>query len=92
MYWNCACLSVEASGSTDNPNKSISADYGEIAKAIYKMRQSNITVSAPDINQSDYEFTPVEETNNILFGLLFLAFFIFLINRFFHIYIYIHLL
>lgn len=70
VYWNCACLSVEASGSTDNPNKSISADYGEIAKAIYKMRQSDITVSAPDINQSDYEFTPVEETNNILFGLL----------------------
>lgn len=65
VYWNCACLSVEASG---NGEKN-STDYGEVAKAIYKMKQSNIEVSPPDINNSDLDFTPIEDTNSILYGL-----------------------
>lgn len=72
VYWNCACLEIEASGISDNESedKDISAtDYGEVAKAIYKMRQSNILVSAPDINKSEMSFTPIEETNTILYGL-----------------------
>lgn len=40
-----------------------------MAKAIYKMRQSNIIVKPPSINKSNMEFTPEEETNSILFGL-----------------------
>lgn len=72
VYWNCACLSVEAMGLKDNEdgsNKATTTDYGEIARAIYKMKQSGIEVQAPSINQSKADFTPVEENNTILFGL-----------------------
>lgn len=68
VYWNCACLSVEASGMTED-GKSGSTDYGEVSKAIYKMRQSNISVSPPSINESEIDFTPDEEKNLIYFGL-----------------------
>ena len=69
VYWNCACLSCEAIGLKDNEDKSSATDYGEIAKAIYKMKQSGIEVSPPSINQSGADFTPIESTNSILFGL-----------------------
>ena len=67
VYWNCACLSVEASN-LDEDTKG-STNYGKVAKAIYKMKESNIEVSPPSINDSDIDFTPVEENNTILFGL-----------------------
>lgn len=72
VYWNCACLSCEALGLKDNEDGSEEAgttDYGEIAKAIYKMKQSGIEVSPPSINKSGIDFTPIEEDNLILFGL-----------------------
>lgn len=72
VYWNCACLSIEAAGITDNndgSNKINSTDYGEVAKAIYKMKQSDIEVSPPSINDSEADFTPMEDTGSILFGL-----------------------
>lgn len=71
VYWNCACLSIEAAGITDDndgSNKTNSTDYGEVAKAIYKMKQSGVEVSPPSINESDIDFTPVEEKGEILFG------------------------
>lgn len=67
VYWNCACLSVEASGV--NEEKAGSTDYGEVAKAIYKMKKYGINVHAPSINDSKIDFTPREEDNAILFGL-----------------------
>lgn len=67
VYWNCACLSVEASG-TDEENTG-STDYGEMAKAIYKMKKYGIGVHAPSINDSNIDFTPREKDNAILFGL-----------------------
>ena len=72
VYWNCACLSCEAMGLKDNEDgsdKASSTDYGEIAKAIYKMKQSGIEVSPPSINESNLDFTPIESSNSILFGL-----------------------
>ena len=69
VYWNCACLSTEASGVETEVERKGSTDYSEIAKAIYKMRQSNIYVSAPSANGSDMDFTPREKDNTILFGL-----------------------
>ena len=67
VYWNCACLSVEATGNTET-GESVSTDYGEVAKAIYKMKQYGIEVKAPSINQSNLDFTPRESDNSILFG------------------------
>lgn len=67
VYWNCACLSVEAS-STDEENTG-STDYGEMAKAIYKMKKYGVGVHAPSINDSNIDFTPREKDSVILFGL-----------------------
>ena len=69
VYWNCACLSVEASGETKENGKSSNTDYGELSKAIYKMRQNNIYVSPPSINNADVDFRPDEDNNIIYFGL-----------------------
>lgn len=62
VYWNCACLSVES-------NNNGSTDYGELSKAIYKMKQNNINVSAPSINNATLTFTPDEQQNLIYYGL-----------------------
>lgn len=69
VYWNCACLSIEASGLNTDADKQSSKNYGEIAKAIYKMKKSNINVLPPSINKSSNDFTPEESTNSILFAL-----------------------
>lgn len=69
VYWNCACLSVEASGLNEESGKASGTDYGEVSKAIYKMRQSDIFVSPPSINNADIDFKPDENNNLIYFGL-----------------------
>ena len=72
VYWNCACLSIEATGITDegeDRTKTSSTDYGEVAKAIYKMKRSGIEVKAPSINESGKDFTPVAKSDSILFGI-----------------------
>lgn len=69
VYWNCACLTIESMGITDTSGGSGATDYGEVAKAIYKIKNNGLEVSAPDINYSDIQFTPDEDSNNIYFGL-----------------------
>mgnify|MGYP003289622655 CR=1 FL=1 len=69
VYWNCACLSVEANSETKENGKVNTTDYGEVSKAIYKMRQSNILISPPSINEANVDFTPDENNNIIYFGL-----------------------
>lgn len=72
VYWNCACLSVEATGITDegeDRTKTSSTDYGEVAKAIYKMKKYGVNVDSPSINNANLDFTPMEKTNSILFGI-----------------------
>lgn len=67
VYWNTACLSVEASGTDEDDSGG--TDYGEMAKAIYKMKQYGVDVKPPSINESTPEFTPKEDDSSILFGL-----------------------
>lgn len=67
IYWNTACLTVESLSDENDKNKN--TNYGKIAKAIYKMKKFGTNILPPDINKSDISFTPIEETNEILFGL-----------------------
>ena len=68
VYWNIGCLTVEATPDKEGSGAN-SVDYGEIAKAIYKMKKFGVNIKAPDINLSNFEFTPEAKDNEILFGL-----------------------
>lgn len=46
-----------------------SVDFGKIAAAIGKFQQEGITILPPDINKSEYSFTPIVEENAIASGL-----------------------
>ena len=48
-------------------NKTV--NYGKIASAIGKMIALGINVELPDINKSEFTFTPDLETNSIIFGI-----------------------
>jgi DNA polymerase-3 subunit alpha len=67
VYWNTACLTVDSQSDEDSNGKS--ADYGKIAKSIYKMLKFGCKIMPPDINLSEMSFTPNEKDNTILFGL-----------------------
>ena len=67
VFWNCSVLNVNA-GLSDTENTK-STDYGKIAKAIYRSIKFGVPVSPPSINDSDIDFTPLEETGSIFFGL-----------------------
>lgn len=83
IYWDTACLIVnsgalsedefeenfEEEETTDKKKKTVSADYGKIAKAISDIQQAEIKVSLPNINKSKFGFAPDVENNRILFGL-----------------------
>lgn len=77
IFWNCACLITDAGGVADNKEedfdedeiKKTSSDYNKIAQAISKMKTSGINIVPPDINHSNYTFTPDVENNQILFGM-----------------------
>ena len=49
--------------------KNKTVDYGKVASAIGKFSNYGIKVSPPNINTSSYTFTPVVESNEILYGL-----------------------
>lgn len=68
VYWNVGCLAVEATPD-ENGSGANSVDYGEVAKAVYKMKKFGVDIKAPDINLSDFEFTPEAKDNEILYGL-----------------------
>lgn len=44
-------------------------NYGKIASAIGKIASAGVKISAPDINESNYTFSPDIETNTIRYGL-----------------------
>ena len=44
VFWNCACLSIESMGITDGSGGNGTTDYGEVAKAIYKVKNNGIKV------------------------------------------------
>jgi DNA polymerase-3 subunit alpha len=68
VYWNAACLSVNASADDSNESSG-STNYGKIASAIAKMQTFGIKVVLPDINEATFGFVPNEKENNIMFGL-----------------------
>lgn len=68
VYWNIGCLTVEATPDKEGSGAN-SIDYGEVAKAIYKMRKFGVDIKAPNINLSNFEFTPEAKDNEILYGL-----------------------
>lgn len=49
--------------------QSKTVNYGKIASAIGKMMARGISVELPDINKSEFTFTPDIESNSILFGI-----------------------
>lgn len=71
LYWQTACLSVNAGGqeSNEEDSKNKSTDYGKIAYAIGNIRQRGIDVALPDINKAGFGFTPDINNNEIVFGL-----------------------
>ena len=54
---------------TPKKKKANKIDYGKIATAIGSMQAAGIKVALPDINKSDFTFTPVEEENQIYYGI-----------------------
>lgn len=55
----------------ENPKKvkNSSTDYGRIAAAIGRMKVRGLQFDLPDINKSDLTFTPIVESNKILYGI-----------------------
>ena len=83
IYWNCACLIVNAGGADlldaddvdddeDEENvkkKNKSVNYGKISTAIGKSKSEGILVLPPDINKSDLIFKPDNNRNAIIYGM-----------------------
>lgn len=73
VYWNTSCLTVNASAGDEevfDNEKSKTTNYGKIAKAIGDIQKRGIDVVLPNINKSDYEFTPDSQNNRIIYGLI----------------------
>jgi len=57
-------------GLLEKPKKKVkNINYGKISSAIGKMLNAGIAISLPEINRSDFTFTPDVERNIVLFGL-----------------------
>lgn len=80
IYWNCACLIVNAGGSdllesdsndedNDEKKKNKTVNYGKIAAAIGESISKGIKVLPPDINKSDLIFIPSIRDNAIIYGM-----------------------
>lgn len=53
----------------EEENKTTTSKYGKIAKAIGRMQNAGINVLPPNINTSNYVYTPNVENNTIQYGL-----------------------
>ncbi len=69
VYWNTACLTVNAGSADEDSDDKKTTDYAKIAKAIGDIQSRGISVSLVDINKSDFGFKPDNEHNQILFGM-----------------------
>lgn len=65
IYWNIGCLLTE----TSDEGSGSGADYGKIAKAIYKMLSFGVNIVSPNVNESNDNFTPNAKENTIYYGL-----------------------
>lgn len=76
LYWNTACLSINAAAteiededSEEDKKKNKTTDYAKISKAIFDLKQDDVTVHTPDIEKSELGFSTDRENNAILFSL-----------------------
>jgi len=82
VFWNCACLIVNAGGAElmdaddiDDDEEEVekkknkSVNYGKISTAIGETQKKGISVLPPDINRSSLIFAPDLEQNSIVYGL-----------------------
>lgn len=83
VFWNCACLIVNAGGAAllesddiiinddeeTESKKNKSVNYGKISTAIGETQKKGISVMPPDINKSSLIFSPDLEKNSIIYGL-----------------------
>ena len=53
----------------DKKKKNKTADFGKIASAIGKMKSVGVEIQPPDINRSNFTFSPDAENNIIRYGL-----------------------
>lgn len=83
IYWNCACLIVNAGGtellnaddinedddSDTDKKKNKTANYGKISVALGCSKKAGLRILPPDVNKSDLIFTPDNENQAIIYGL-----------------------
>lgn len=69
IYWNTACLSVNAGSADEDAEDQKSTDYAKIATAIGDITSRGVVVSLADINESRFGFKPDAKNNRIVFGL-----------------------
>jgi len=68
IFWNTACLTVNAGAEEDNENNK-ATQYGKIAKAIGEIQSKGQKLALPNINKAKFGFEPDMATNEIVFGL-----------------------
>lgn len=68
IYWNCACLSVNAGANEDNEDNK-GTDYGKIAQAIGHISSRGVKVALPNINKAKFGFVVDREYDRIVYGL-----------------------
>lgn len=59
----------DSTNETKKKKKINKIDYGKIATAIGSMQSAGIQIALPDINKSNFTFTPVEKENKIYYGI-----------------------
>jgi DNA polymerase-3 subunit alpha len=69
IYWNTACLTVNAGADDEDSDTKKSTNYGKIAKAIGDMQHKGVTIALPDINTAKFGFYPDVAKNRIIFAL-----------------------
>lgn len=67
--WEGEVVSEENKQLEKKKKKIKTVDYGKVATAIGNFKKFGISIAPPDINSSSFTFTPVVETNTILYGL-----------------------
>ena len=60
---------ASTTGTAKPKKRTRTTNYGKIATAIGKIKQSGVDVAPPDINKSGFTFTPDVDTNTIRYGL-----------------------
>lgn len=67
IYWDTANLIVDSGAGDEDSNDG--TNYGKMAVAIARIMAEGVKISVPNINVAEFGFRPIEETNEIVFGL-----------------------